>query len=101
MNKLNQVLLNSDIQVGADLFAWIQQGGTEGLAIALKSPETIIQRIADADLRGMGGAGFPTARKWEAAANAVGDSKKVVCNGNEDEPGTFKDRTLLSIRRIR
>ena len=95
MNKLNQVLLNADIQVGADLFAWIQQGGTEGLAVALKSPETIIQRIADADLRGMGGAGFPTARKWEAAANAVGDSKKVVCNGNEDEPGTFKDRHLL------
>lgn len=94
--KLNQVLLNPAIQVGADLFAWIQQGGTEGLAAALRSPEAIIPLIADAELRGMGGAGFPTSRKWEAAAAAVGDAKYVVCNGNEDEPGTFKDRTLLS-----
>lgn len=96
MDKLNQVLLNPAIQVGADLFAWMQQGGTQGLATALEAPQTLIQRIADADLRGMGGAGFPTGRKWEAAAQAAGSEKYVVCNGNEDEPGTFKDRTLLS-----
>ncbi|MEI7429927.1 MAG: NADH-ubiquinone oxidoreductase-F iron-sulfur binding region domain-containing protein [Betaproteobacteria bacterium] len=96
MDKLNQVLLNPASQVGADLFAWIQQGGTQGLAAALQSPSTIIKCIADADLRGMGGAGFPASRKWEAAANAPGDAKYVVCNGNEDEPGTFKDRTLLN-----
>ena len=96
MDKLNQVLLKPAIQVGADLFTWMQQGGTQGLAVALEAPQTLIQRIADADLRGMGGAGFPTARKWEAAAQAAGSEKYVVCNGNEDEPGTFKDRTLLS-----
>ncbi|MEE7560921.1 NADH-quinone oxidoreductase subunit F, partial [Xanthomonas sp. Kuri4-2] len=54
-------------------------------------------KLREADLRGMGGAGFPTWRKWEAtaqAASASGD-RYVVCNGNEDEPGTFKDRHLL------
>jgi NADH-quinone oxidoreductase subunit F len=96
MDKLNQVLLNPAAQVGADLAGWLRQGGTLGLAAALQSPATIIKCIADADLRGMGGAGFPAWRKWEAAANATGDAKYVVCNGNEDEPGTFKDRTLLS-----
>lgn len=96
MEKLNQVLLNPAVQVGPDLAAWLQAGGGLGLQAALTAPTAIIRRIADADLRGMGGAGFPAWRKWEATANAVGDCKYVVCNGNEDEPGTFKDRTLLS-----
>jgi hypothetical protein len=96
MEKLNQVLLNPAVQVGPNLDAWLQAGGGLGLQAALKAPSTIIRQIADADLRGMGGAGFPAWRKWEATANAVGDNKYVVCNGNEDEPGTFKDRTLLS-----
>ena len=51
--------------------------------------------IAAADLRGMGGAGFPTHRKWEMIAAHKDCDKFVVCNGNEDEPGTFKDRFLL------
>ena len=96
MEKLNQVLLNPAVQVGPNLEAWLQTGGGLGLQAALSARSTIIRQIADADLRGMGGAGFPAWRKWEATANAVGDSKYVVCNGNEDEPGTFKDRTLLS-----
>src|SRR6516225_2510751 len=95
MEKLNQVLLNEDIRVGADLDAWFARGGGEGLAKALGDPTAIIAQIEQADLRGMGGAGFPTHRKWTPVAAAADGDKYVVCNGNEDEPGTFKDRFLL------
>jgi NADH-quinone oxidoreductase subunit F len=95
MDKLNQVLMNRDIQVGADLDAWLSNGGGEGLARALDAPGDVIRIIEEAGLRGMGGAGFPTHRKWSAAAVNANPVKYVVCNGNEDEPGTFKDRFLL------
>ena len=83
--------------VGADLPAWIAAGGGRGLLAALSDPSKIIETLQASGLCGMGGAGFPTWRKWEAAAAAAsrhGD-KYVVCNANEDEPGTFKDRFLL------
>jgi NADH-quinone oxidoreductase subunit F len=95
MNTANQVLLNPDILVGADLDAWISHDGGAGLTAALDDPEGVIRIIEEAGLRGMGGAGFPTHRKWAAAAAISSADKYVVCNGNEDEPGTFKDRFLL------
>lgn len=95
MNKPNQVLLNEDILVGADLAAWVARGGGEGLAKALQAPAAVIPEIERADLRGMGGAGFATHRKWAPVAAAPDGDKYVICNGNEDEPGTFKDRFLL------
>lgn len=95
MEKLNQVLLKEDILLGADLDAWLAHGGGEGLANALSDPVAVIPTIAEADLRGMGGAGFPTHRKWALVAAKTGRAKYVICNGNEDEPGTFKDRYLL------
>ena len=95
MDKLNQVLLKEDIQVGADLDAWLSNGGGEGISSALDAPGDIVHIIEEAGLRGMGGAGFPTHRKWSAAGANANPVKYVVCNGNEDEPGTFKDRFLL------
>jgi NADH-quinone oxidoreductase subunit F len=95
MEKLNQVLLRDDVRVGADLDAWLAHGGGEGLARALQDPDAIIAEIAQADLRGMGGAGFATHRKWAPVAAAPEGDKYIICNGNEDEPGTFKDRFLL------
>src|SRR4051794_38237334 len=95
MQPLNQVLLKEDIRVGADLAAWLARGGGEGLAAALRDPNAIIPTLAEAGLRGMGGAGFPTHLKWTPVAAADAADKFVVCNGNEDEPGTFKDRFLL------
>jgi NADH-quinone oxidoreductase subunit F len=95
MEKLNQVLLKDDIRVGADLDAWLSRGGGEGLANALRDPGAIISLITEADLRGMGGAGFATHRKWTPVAAVADCDKYVICNGNEDEPGTFKDRYLL------
>ena len=46
-------------------------------------------------LRGRGGAGFPTGKKWDISANSTGDTKYVVCNGDEGDPGAFMDRMLL------
>ena len=59
------------------------------------TPEQIIQSITDAQLRGRGGAGFPTGKKWHMCAQTPADIRYVVCNADEGEPGTFKDRVLL------
>jgi len=68
-----------------------------GLEAALaKSPEEIIQTMAKAKLRGRGGAGFPTALKWKLCRQSVSEAHHVVCNADEGEPGTFKDRVLLT-----
>ena len=63
-------------------------------ALAMK-PEDVIAEVKSAGLVGRGGAAFPTGVKWEGAAKADGDQKYVVCNADESEPGTFKDRVLL------
>ncbi len=63
-------------------------------ALAMK-PEDVIAEIKSAGLVGRGGAAFPTGVKWEGAAKADGGTKYVVCNADESEPGTFKDRVLL------
>lgn len=60
------------------------------------SAEALLGELKEAGLRGMGGAGFPTALKWRTVRDAVSDEKFVVCNADESEPGTFKDRELLA-----
>jgi len=68
-----------------------------GLTRALSvSPEEIIGTIKTAKLRGRGGAGFPTGMKWEFARKASGSNRYVICNADEGEPGTFKDRVILT-----
>jgi [NiFe] hydrogenase diaphorase moiety large subunit len=59
-------------------------------------PEEVIQMIKDSNMRGRGGAGFPTGLKWEFCRNAAGDRKYIFCNADEGEPGTFKDRVILT-----
>ncbi len=59
------------------------------------SPDDIIAKLTDSGLLGRGGAAFPTGRKWAAVQAAPGNQKFVVCNADESEPGTFKDRCLL------
>ncbi|UJW80571.1 NAD(P)H-dependent oxidoreductase subunit E [Hydrogenophaga sp. SL48] len=65
-------------------------------AVLAREPQALIDEVARAGLRGRGGAGFPTARKWQACSDASGPQRCVVCNADEGEPGTFKDRALLS-----
>ncbi|CAG7641208.1 NAD(P)H-dependent oxidoreductase subunit E [Rhodococcus opacus] len=65
------------------------------LCLALR-PEQIIDRIIESKLRGRGGAGFSTGLKWQLCRTAVSDDKYIICNADEGEPGTFKDRVLLT-----
>ena len=62
------------------------------------TPAEVIREIKAARLRGRGGAGFPTGMKWEFTRASAGDVKYVVCNADEGEPGTFKDRAILTER---
>lgn len=67
-----------------------------GLKRALEMKRSdIISEIASSRMRGRGGAGFPTGTKWNLAAAAQSDKKYVICNADEGEPGTFKDRVIL------
>lgn len=75
---------------------YIARGGYEGLAKALgMAPEAVIEEIAAAGLRGRGGAGFPTGRKWNTCRGADGDPKYFICNADEGDPGAFMDRSIL------
>jgi NADH-quinone oxidoreductase subunit F len=74
-----------------------QRGGYEGLSLTLRkySPREVTQIVHDSGLRGLGGAGFPTGRKWMGLAEDAPFPRYVVANTDEMEPGTFKDRTLV------
>jgi NADH-quinone oxidoreductase subunit F len=72
------------------------RGGYAGLKKTLTmTPQDVLAEVKAAGLVGRGGAAFPTGVKWEGAANAPGQPKYIVCNADESEPGTFKDRILL------
>lgn len=76
---------------------YIANGGYGSLQKILTEmkPEDVISEIKAAGLRGRGGAGFPTGRKWESCRQAKGDTKYVVCNCDEGDPGAYMDRSLL------
>jgi NADH:ubiquinone oxidoreductase subunit F (NADH-binding)/(2Fe-2S) ferredoxin len=76
---------------------FIRVGGYEALAMALSkmSPEEVIDCVKESGLRGRGGAGFPTGRKWESSRNAPGDEKYIIANGDEGDPGAFMDRSVM------
>ena len=72
------------------------KGGFEGLRSALsRSPAEVIEEVISSGLTGRGGAGFPTGVKWQACAEVDRYPKYLVCNEDESEPGTFKDRALI------
>jgi NADP-reducing hydrogenase subunit HndC len=66
-----------------------------GKVLSEMTPEDVIAAVEKSGLQGRGGAGFPTGRKWGFVRGAKGDKKYVVCNADESEPGTFKDRIVL------
>jgi NADH-quinone oxidoreductase subunit F len=75
---------------------YIANGGYRGLEKALKmSPEKIIGELKKSGLRGRGGAGFPTHRKWQLCCRARSTPKYVICNADEGDPGAFMDRVVL------
>ncbi|MBG0787747.1 MAG: NADH-quinone oxidoreductase subunit NuoF [Anaerolineaceae bacterium] len=76
---------------------YVLHEGYEALGKVLRelTPEETINEIKASGLRGRGGAGFPTGLKWQFVAGAKGEKKYVICNADESEPGTFKDRLVL------
>ena len=71
-------------------------GAFRGLERALKmTPQEVIDEVLASGLRGRGGGGFPSGRKWQFAMNSVSAQKYVVCNGDEGDPGAFMDRSIL------
>lgn len=107
--RRRDILLNSNFQAGAALEAALIRGvaattlTSQGYVAHMIDPagldratDATLQEIKISKLRGRGGAGFSTGMKWEFCRNAKGDAHYVVCNADEGEPGTFKDRVLLN-----
>ncbi|MDP8256258.1 MAG: NAD(P)H-dependent oxidoreductase subunit E [Candidatus Alcyoniella australis] len=92
---VNQMVRNNLRKAGEVIFSDYQPGAALAKALEL-SPEELIGQIKDSKLRGRGGAGFPTGMKWEFARRAKGERRFVICNADEGEPGTFKDRVILT-----
>jgi len=82
---------------GVWLADYVADGGYQGAKMALTSmtPEQVIEEVSKANLRGLGGAGFPTGRKWSFVPKETTKPKYLVVNADEGEPGTFKDRYIL------
>jgi NADH-quinone oxidoreductase subunit F len=76
---------------------YVKNGGYAALQKAVKkmSPEEVVEEVKKSGLRGRGGAGFPTGMKWSFLAKPEGVPRYLVCNADESEPGTFKDRYLM------
>jgi [NiFe] hydrogenase diaphorase moiety large subunit len=95
-NPLVRAMVNNNIRrAGPVVLAALQPGCALSRAVAM-SPVEVIRSVKAARLRGRGGAGFPTGLKWEFTRKAEGEAKYVVCNADEGEPGTFKDRVILT-----
>ena len=91
-----RLTVNCGKQRQTSLKEYLAGGGYSALKKALQLPaEAVIAEVKASGLVGRGGAAFPTGLKWEGASNAVGQPKYIVCNADESEPGTFKDRVLM------
>ncbi|MEW5766667.1 MAG: NADH-quinone oxidoreductase subunit NuoF [bacterium] len=91
------LLANCGVIDPEDIESYQKAGGYNALkkVLSAKTPEGVIAEIETSGLRGRGGAAFPTGLKWKFTRQAKGDEKYIVCNADEGEPGTFKDRMLL------
>jgi NADH-quinone oxidoreductase subunit F len=80
-----------------DIAEYIHHGGYAAArrAFTEMKPETICEEVLHSGLRGRGGGGFPTGRKWDLARQQKGDKKFVICNGDEGDPGAFMDRSVM------
>ncbi|NLK46451.1 MAG: NADH-quinone oxidoreductase subunit NuoF [Treponema sp.] len=95
--QLRVVLRNCGVINPENINEYIARNGYVALEKALfeLTPQQIIDEIKKSELRGRGGAGFPTGFKWEAGMKATGDTKYVVCNADEGDPGAYMDRSII------
>ena len=92
---VRSMVRNNILQAGPVLFAPFQTGTALARSLTL-TPEAVIDEVKRANLLGRGGAGFPTGLKWEFCRKEKAEKRYVVCNADEGEPGTFKDRVILT-----
>ncbi|MBA7530825.1 NAD-reducing hydrogenase HoxS subunit alpha [subsurface metagenome] len=95
---LNPIVRNNIMRMGPLLSDDYNSGTIIKKNLPQLTPEQVIEEIKTSNIRGRGGAGFPTGLKWEFCRKAKGDKKYVLCNADEGEPGTFKDRVILTER---
>jgi len=94
----NRVLLGDNPKICPQVLEdYIAIGGYSALATVLNDlgPQEVIERIKDSGLRGRGGGGYPTGRKWEQCRAAPGQRRYVICNADEGDPGAYMDRSIL------
>ena len=95
-NQKRIVLRNCGIVDPEDIKHYIARDGFQGLINAFnKGPEGVIEELKIAGLRGRGGAGFPTFKKWQFCRDAKGNPKYLICNADEGDPGAFMNRSLI------
>ncbi len=80
-----------------DVEEYKSRNGFRGLTrvLTMMTPQEVVDEIIESGMRGRGGGGFPSGKKWQMVADAVSDIKYVICNGDEGDPGAFMDRMLL------
>src|SRR4029077_19890740 len=83
------------VACASDPYPDAEKYGALRAAIATKDWDGVLARLKEAELRGMGGAGFPTSMKWDLARKQAAE-KYIVCNADESEPGTIKDRFIMT-----
>ncbi len=94
-DSVKSIVLNNIRKIGPILDPGYKVGEVIKKIITMK-PGDVINEIKHSGMRGRGGAGFPTGLKWEFCRNAPGDKRYIFCNADEGEPGTFKDRVILT-----
>ncbi len=95
-DDLVQAMVQNHIRQAGPVLLTPQTPGSSLKKTLGLTPAEVIRNVKTARLRGRGGAGFPTGMKWEFTARAPGERRFLVCNADEGEPGTFKDRVLLT-----
>lgn len=97
MPESRVLLKNCEVIDPGDIGSYLKRDGFKALAKARNemTPKKVIEEVKASGLRGRGGAGFPCGAKWELAAKSKGDERFLICNADEGEVGTFKDRYIL------
>ncbi|MEA2064119.1 MAG: NADH-ubiquinone oxidoreductase-F iron-sulfur binding region domain-containing protein, partial [Gemmatimonadota bacterium] len=95
-HRLVKAMVRNNLrQTGEVLLTGMECGAGLRKAVSM-SPEEVVEEVKSGKIRGRGGAGFPTGMKWDFCRKAAGEKHYVFCNADEGEPGTFKDRVLLT-----
>lgn len=95
--QVKNILENCGVIDPESLDQYIARGGYKGMSRVMNTmtPEDVVKEVLDAGLRGRGGGGFPTGKKWDLARKQQADQKYLICNADEGDPGAFMDRAVL------